>query len=198
MGLQPDHARAALTLALLHEPGSEDREGWLRRAERLAREAVATEPDDLDALFVVGAAIGLRAPYVSLGARIELAEQVLACSQKILAVDPSHAGGLHLYGQLNAAGMRLNAVVRFVAQRVLGGDVLDDASWAEAESAFRAAIRAEPENPAHRLELAYVLRETGRVAAAREQLSRILGAPDPRPLGDYYRREAWRALSALR
>ena len=191
-------ARAALALGLLHEAGSKEREAWLQRAESLARTAVARDSMDLDGLFILGAAIGLRTPYVSLGTRVELAEQVLECSRRILEVDPAHPGGLHLYGQLNAAGMRLNSVVRFVARRVLGSDVLDDASWAAAERAFRAAIRAEPDNPAHRLELAYVLRDTGRVEAARAELGRIVGQPDPRPLGDYYRRLAWRALSALR
>jgi uncharacterized protein HemY len=88
-------------------------------------------------------------------------------------------------------------VLRFVAARIIGGDLLRQASWERAEGFLRTAVEAEPGNPMHRIELAQVYEHTARVDEARAQLRRVLAHPDPTPLVAYYQGRARAILERL-
>lgn len=189
-------AELALTAGLISD-AEEERVQWFRRGEAYAREAHAIRPDAPEAMFLVAAAVGLAADHASGRERVRMANEVLEYSDRILSVDPGHPGGLHLRGQLGAAAMRLNPMVRFVVERVLGGETLSGASWEGAESDFRKAIAGEPDNPIHRLELATLLRDTGREEEARDQLRRVLLTTGDDALTEYYRERARLLLAEM-
>ena len=193
-------AHLSIMLALAAGDAGDDAErlAWVRRSEAYARRALDAEPSSLDARYLVAAAMGLRAVHEPVRERVRMAGVIREHAEAILLADPAHAGALHVVGQLNAAGMRLNPLVRFIARRTLGGDALRDASWARAEAAFRGAINGEPENPAHRYELARVLLDTGRAEEARAELEAILAAPGEGLLVEHYRRRAAEALAIRR
>lgn len=193
-------ADLAITLAVLAgDRGDEaERRDWLTRAEAYAREAHALEPERAEPRFLIAAALGLGAVHQPVRERIRTAAEVREHAEAVLLLDPGHAGALHLVGQLNAAAMRLNPFLRFVAKTVLGGDALGGASWARAEAAFRGAINREPGNPAHRVELARVLRDTGRIDEARAELEAALALESRDPLAPHFRARAERVLAALR
>lgn len=167
-------ANLSLDLAVLSGSDPAERVRLLREAEGYARQALAHRPDDLDARFLIGAAIGLRVQHMETRQKMRMAEEIRGIVAGILERDPSHAGGLHLQGRLHAAAMRLSAIERFLGRTLLGADLLGEASWKEAEQSFREALRSEPDNPAHRWELAQVLADTDREDEARSELERIL------------------------
>lgn len=191
-------ADEALTAAMLAE---EDRDERLRRladAEAHARDALALHPRDARARFLLGAAIGMGIQYEGGRSKMESAREVRALAESILGDDPRDPGGLHLMGQLHAAAMRLGGIEKFLARTLFGGTPLENASWEDAEASFRAALDVEPGNPAHRLELARVLRDTGRTDEARRELQRIVESTDLSPLADHFRRRAWATLAGMR
>ena len=192
-------AHLALALGLLAgDAGDEDgRVEWLRQGEAYARRAAELRPESPEPRYLIGAALGLRTAHEPVRARIRMAAEIRQHAESVLLEDPAHAGGLHLLGQLNAAVMRVSGFSRFLA-RAFAGDALADASWAKAEAAFRGALNAEPDNHAHRIELALVLRDTGRPAEARAELLAIIEAPRSGPLDEHYLRRAIDALGTLK
>lgn len=191
-------AKLALTIGLLTDRERDgERMAWFERAEAYALRARALEPRDPDALYMEASALGLQAQHLPVGERVRMANRILEKSRQILEIDPDHAGGLHLHGRLNAVAMRLNPMVRFMVARVMGGELLKTASWDRAEASLREALDAEPDNPMHRLELAFLLQDTGRTDAARDQLRRVVAYPDASPLVAYYKEQARDALRRL-
>lgn len=193
-------AHLALGLGLLSgDDGDMDgREQWLRRAEAYARRAAALRPDMAEPRYLIGAALGLRTAHEPMRSRLRLAAEIREQAEAVLLEDPAHPGALHLIGQLNAAAMRLDGFTRFLARTLFASEVLDGASWAKAEAAFRGALNAEPGNPAHRIELAVLLRDTGRTEEARAELRAIIEGPHTGPVGEHFRRRAIEALAGLR
>lgn len=189
-------ARLALTAGLLSE-GEEERLYWYGVGSQYAHQAARLAPASTDALFMIAASLGLEAPHQPLRQRIRTADRIQELSERILAANPNHPGGLHLRGSLGAAAMRLSPVTRFMVEKVMGSDVVGTSSWEAAERDFRAALAVEPENPSHRIELALLLRDTGRVDEAREQLRLALDAPGRDPLIEHYRQRARELLGPL-
>ena len=191
-------AKLAMTIGLLTDPGHDAvRMAWFHEAEGYAHRALLVDPDSPEALFMEASALGLQMHHLPGGDRVRMANQVLAKAERILELDPDHPGGLHLMGRLAAEGMRVGPVKRFLVSRFMGGDVLSAASWEKAETSLRAAVDAEPHDPMHRIELALVLRDTGREESAREHLRRVLALPDSGLLVAYYKDRARQALREM-
>jgi tetratricopeptide (TPR) repeat protein len=189
---------ARLAIVGLVSDRDHERLQWFRRAESYAREAHQRQLGAADPLYLIGAALGLQAPYMPVLDRMAVAASVRAAADRVLAVEPDHAGALHLDGRLNAAAMRLNPLLRLIARAVLGGEVLDGASWGRGEEAFRRAIEVEPHDPAHRYELALLLRDTGRPEEARAELQAVLEMRRDDALGHHFRDRARHALGTIR
>ncbi len=193
-----DAARMALTVGLVTAQDREsERTAWFGRAQAYAEEALSLRPRDPDALFMEAAALGLQVSSMPLRDRIRTANRMLALADSILAIDPHHAGGHHIRGELAATAMRQGAMVRFLVGKVFGNDALAEASWATAESELRQAVDGEPRNPLFRMQLATMLRDAGRTEDARRELRRILALPANDALTSYFRAEAREALVAL-
>jgi len=72
----------------------------------------------------------------------------------VLEIEPSHPGAHHVVGRLNAGVMRMSRLDRFLARTLLGGDVLDQASWSLAREHLETAEAHDPCVPDHHYELA--------------------------------------------
>ena len=190
-------AHLSITLGLMADGREAEQVEYLKDAEAYARRAVEAAPRDPDARFLFAAALGLRAKHEPVKLRMKMAEMILEQSETILELEPGHAGGLHLRGQLHAAGMRLNPVLRFLARTMMGAELLAGASWEVAEQSFREALEVEPDDPSHRLELVRLLRDTDREAEAAEEARRILESERADPLAAYYKRQARAVLAEL-
>jgi hypothetical protein len=89
------------------------------------------------------------------------ASEVHEQAQRVLALDPEHAGANYMVGKIHASIRRLSGLKRFMAKTLFGGTLLDDASWEEAESRLTTAVRGDPCVPEHHFELARVYEHKG-------------------------------------
>jgi hypothetical protein len=137
-------ARAALAMGLLATEESEQM-GWYRRSEAHAARVVARDSLRVEGLYLLAAAEGRRALQERPRVIAELAQEVWILAQRVLAVEPGHAGAHNILGKVNFEVMTLGRVKRFLAQLLVGDNAaLDSASWEEAERHQLASVAEAP------------------------------------------------------
>ncbi|HEY0809653.1 MAG TPA: hypothetical protein VGD49_05795 [Longimicrobiales bacterium] len=197
--------RQALSLASLvavtlgefnSNPG--ERDSLFARATRYARQAVATDVDDAQAHFLLARALGRTALSQGMRERVRFAVEVRNEANAALALKPNHAGARHVLGLWHQNVMQLSRLQRFAARTLLGGKVLGEASWAEAQRNLEASVALEPNAITHRLDLRRFFAVRKQYDQAREQLQWVLAAPSVDYNDDAYRHEADVALKAMR
>lgn len=174
------------------------RDSLYRLGEQYARRAVQADSASSMAHFVLAKAIGRRA--LSLGARerVKFAGEVREEALKSLRLDSTNAGALHVMGRWHANVMRLSGVSRFVAKRLLGGKVFDEANWKDAAGFLERAAALEPERIVHRVELASVYADSGNKPRAREEYQAALRLKPADYNDRHYLEQAERGLRDLR
>ena len=151
----------------------DEAKGLYLDAEDEARRGVAARPDEVGTRFALAVVLGLRADVEGGRTKVRAAAALHEELTAILAMEPEHARARHMLGRLHAGVMRMNGVVRWVATRLLGGDVLDDASWGEAERHLAFAEERDPEMLGHHLQLANLYRDTDRSNLALIELTHL-------------------------
>ncbi|NIP60168.1 MAG: hypothetical protein GWM92_17700 [Gemmatimonadetes bacterium] len=146
----------------------------LLEAESEARRLVEADSADLEARFALAAVLGIRADRESGRDQLRVASAVYEELERVLASDPEHARARHAMGRLQAAVMRMGGFKRFVATKILDGDILSEASWKSAEEHLAWAERTMPGVTDHHYELAQLYIDTGRPALAVEELGHVL------------------------
>jgi hypothetical protein len=169
----------------LGEFNDAERQSYYAKGEQLGRLAVKADPQSANAHFVLAKALGRVA--LSLGKRdkVKYARIVHDEAQAALKLDSLDAGALHVLGMWNAEIMRLSGFERWAAKNLLGGKVLGEASWENAQHLLERAVSLEPNRITHRLDLAGVYADDDNTAKAREQYEMLLKLPvadynDPR------------------
>jgi len=158
-------------------PDRAQRTAFNTKAEGYARRAVVANAGGADGHFVLAVALGRTA--LSLGARerVRYAAEIRSAALAAIAIDPRHAGALHVLGVWNAEVMRLSSFARFAARNLLGGKVFGQASWSEATRYMEAAVAADPGRITHRLDLAEIYADTGNKPRARTTCEGVLTMP---------------------
>ena len=175
-------------LAARQLPEDEAKETLATLHDSLSRE-VDARPDDVELRYLLGVVAGSRADVEGGRTSIALGKEMLGHVEKVLQMDPRHAGAQHLVGRLHAAVLRMDGFTRFVATRLLGGGELGGASWEEARVRLEAAVAGAPCVPDHHYELARLYAERGDIRPAMEQLQDLLALADPEgPYADVHRK----------
>lgn len=187
--------RAAIALLDLGEQipdsvESPERDSLYRRAERLARRAVETDPGGAEGHFAVAATVGRASLTMGQEERIRRAAIVREEALRTLEIDSLYDGAYHILGRWHAEIMRLSGLSRFFARTFLGAGIFGQASWEEAIANLERAVELDPGRIYHRLELARVYTDRKRWEDARDQLERIAALPDREVLDPLYRRRA--------
>jgi tetratricopeptide (TPR) repeat protein len=159
------------------EPIEATRAAYYAKGLAYARRAVAVDSNGAEGHFHVARALGRQALSVGTKARIRYAKSVRAEALKALAIDPHHAGALHVMGVWNAEVMRLSGFERFIARNLLGGGILGSASWQEAVRYMEESVAADPQRIVHHLDLGKIYADIGETAKAREQFELVLSSP---------------------
>ncbi|HSM62174.1 MAG TPA: hypothetical protein VK849_15305 [Longimicrobiales bacterium] len=146
----------------------------LNAAEQLAGRAVEASPEDADRRYALAVVVGLRADREGGRARVQAASRLHEELRRILELAPGHAPARHLLGRLHAGVLRMDGVTRWVATHLLGGGVLGEATWEEAEENLAFAEAELPDVPDHHYELANLYGDTGREALAVAELEHVL------------------------
>ena len=179
-------ARSAIAQGLLSR-GRDIQNQWYKIGESYARRATEVEPDDLEALYWLLTAKGLRA--VRSGAReaSALGQEVYDLAHQVLETDSLHAGAYHALGVLNYRVRRLSGLQRWVARNFLGADVMNLTSWeaADDERYLTRAVELRPEYILFHLDLGSMYLTRDRKEEARRHFQRalelpVLEPPDPR------------------
>lgn len=173
----PDTVWVLLERAAAQE--EDDRaEDLLREAEALARESLVDHEENVGRRFALAAALGMRAEREGGGGKVRAASALFEELEVILELDPDHARARHMMGRLHAGVRRMNRITRWIATNLMGGDVLGEATWEEAERHLAFAEEQAPEVPDHHLQLARLYAHTERPERAAEEVEHVL-AMDP-------------------
>lgn len=190
-------SRSAVDLAEYH-PDAKRRAALFDDAVRQARKAVALRPGDAEGHFVLARALGRVALSKGVRDRIDYAKEIRALAITALELQPDHPGARHVLARWNAEVMRVNGVARFLARKLLGGEIFGLASWADARRHMERAVAVDPDRLVHRLGLAEIYLDMREPALARAQLERVVAGAVQDYNDPHYQREAARLLDGIR
>lgn len=200
---RPDHyealwraAREEVNLGML-APGGEERKTHYAAAETWARRARAARPQGVEGAEWLAIALGRQALEQGPRARVRYAVEIRETADAALALDSTNAGAHHVLGEWHAEIRRLSGPERWIARRLLGGAVLEDATWEAAEHHLRLAATLNPAGLVHHLDLARTYRDTGRPEEAREHLRQVLERPSVEPVDPLHKQAAQEILRRL-
>jgi len=166
-------------------------------AERHARAAVSKAPKNAQAHFALAAALGRTALTIETYERLPYATEIHKEVETCVALAPKHAGCLHVLALWDAEYMRLGSFTRDMANSMSGGKLFTTATWEDAESNLRAAIKLEPQRAIHHLDLARILADQGKTDSARVELQATIDAPNRDYNDAHYRADATAAMAGL-
>lgn len=169
-----------------------------RRAERLARLAVAANPDDAEAHFHLARALGRVALSQGPKDRVKYGKAVRDEALEALRLDPDHPGALHVMGMWHAEVRRLPGIARFFAKSFLGGQILGSARWGEAVRLLSRAVEVDPQRLAHHLDLARIYRDIDQPEQARLHYQRVLDGAPTDYNDQHYKAEAREEIGRLK
>ena len=169
-------ARSAVALGLLSR-GQEIQNQWYKTGESYARRATEVEPDDIEGLYWLLTAKGLRAAQSGGREASALGGEVHDLAHQVLEMDSLHAGAYHALGVLNYRVQRLSWIERFVARNFMGADVMNGTSWEQAEQYLTRAAELRPEYILFHLDLGRMYLHRDQKDEARRHLERVLELP---------------------
>lgn len=188
-------ARAATDVG--QDVGEDEAGAWYERAEGYAREAVEANPREPEGHLELARALGLVALDANPRERVRMSEEIRSEARAAIEADSSYAGGWHVLGRWHKGVMELSGLARMFARTFLGGEVLGEASWENAERYLARAADLEPDRILHHLELGKVYRQNDRPERARRELRTAAELP-PADFHDCrYRAEARRLLEEM-
>lgn len=141
--------------------------------ETEARQGADASPNDVAAQYHLAASMGARLEYESGRAKMAEAGRVRVQAERVLALDPRHAGASYMLGRLHASILRMSGFKRFMARELFGGNALEGASWEAAQSLLEIAAREEPCVPEHHFELGRVYAARGEKASAAREFESV-------------------------
>jgi hypothetical protein len=171
--VRPQHSFVARVSALRGVDGPPPSE-VVDELEAEARDGAAASPQDADAQYALAAILGVRTDLAEGRARLALAEELLGQVRRVLEIEPSHPGAHHILGRLGAGVMRMSWLDRFLAQKLIGGDVLAEASWTSARHNLEVAEAGDPCIPDHHFELARLYLDRGEPSLAYREIGHVL------------------------
>jgi tetratricopeptide (TPR) repeat protein len=191
--------KASRSLADLaeYEPDKEKRKDMYRRAEALARRAVAVKPSDAEAHFHLARALGRVALSHGPKDRVKYGKAVREEALEALRLDPNHPGALHVMGMWHAEVRRLPGIARFFAKSFLGGKILGSARWDEAVRLLSRAVEVDPQRLAHHLDLARIYRDIDQPEPARVHYQHVIDGAVTDYNDAHYKREAADEIAKL-
>jgi tetratricopeptide (TPR) repeat protein len=177
---------------------AKQRDTLFRSAEQYARRAVAANPNGAEGHFELAQALGRTALSQGPRDRIKYGAEVREQALAALKIDPQHSGALHVMGVWNAEIMRLNGFTRMIAKNLLGGRILNEANWDDAQKYMERAVAVDSTRIAHRLDLGAVYADRNMRDQAIAQFEWIAKAPVTDFNDPHYKEEAARRLKDLR
>jgi tetratricopeptide (TPR) repeat protein len=169
----------------------------LTSARAHAEAAAQLRPNDAEAHFALGRAVGRKALSVGVMDRIRFSKIVYAEATEALKADSLHAGALHVMGMWNAEILRVNGFARAFAKTFLGAQLFSRANWDDAQRFLEKAVRVDPNRIVHKLDLAGIYADRDQKDKARQLYQEVSNAPLIEPNDDLYKKQAAERLKKL-
>lgn len=161
-----------------------------------ARRAVAQDSTDAEGWFHLGKALGRLALHRGGKTKVNMSKEVKESFEKALEIAPDHPLALHGLARWHREVANLSWFLRTAAKIIYGG--LPPASNEQAVELFQKAIRLQPDNIAHHLELGKTYMEMDEEEQAAAELQRVLELPASRADDPEWKEEAEELLSKIR
>lgn len=174
--------------------GDEQRERAANEAHAWSHYFVSARPEAADAWRWRAVTGGLLAELSGPGDKVRLGRMAYDSALRALELAPEHAGAHHVLGRLYAGVAELGWMTRFFAARMGMGELVDAASWEDAEHHLRRAVDLDATDPVYRFDLALLLVGRERVE---EALPYLRGVVAGRPDDAHERRQRDRARDLL-
>jgi tetratricopeptide (TPR) repeat protein len=181
-------ARGHVALGIL-TPTREGADAHYQQAAAHARAAIIAAPSDPDAVYWLAVAQGRRALRGNFHRILPLAVETHTLAQRVLALDPRHAGAHGILGKLYSEVRKLPWMIRKLAAAVTRQDVLRLATWEAAERHLHRAIALDSLAVIHHADLVQLYVRQGRLPAAREAFAAMRRLPNRTPADTLFRRE---------
>ncbi len=186
-------ARSAVAQGLVSS-GREVQNQWYKIGESYARRATEVDPDDIEGLYWLLTAKGLRATRSGDREASALGGEVYDLAHQVLEMDSLHAGAHHALGYLNFRVRRLPGLARWVARNFLGADVMNLTNWEDAERYLTRAAELRPDYILFHLDLGRMYLNRDRKEEARRHFQRVLDLPVLEPPDSRFQAIAERRL----
>ena len=173
-------ARVYFTIGDVRASTQEEKLAAYDRGRQIAKRAIEVAPRNADAHFLYGANTGRWGQTKGVLRSLFLLPTVKEELNTIFEIDPNHAAGHALAGNVY---LELPAIA--------GGSV------AKAEEHFRKAIEVEPKYTALRIGLAKVFIRKGEYVAARRELESVVNESAPANIADWTMKDLPRARKLL-
>lgn len=175
--------------------GEDERKRATSEAHAGSHYFVAARPDAADAWRWRAVTGGLLAELSGPHEKVRLGRMAYDSALRALELAPEHAGAHHVLGRLYAGVAELGWLTRFFAARMGMGELVDAASWEDAEHHLRRAVSLDGTDLVYRFDLALLLVERERIEEAVPHLRDVVTA---RVDDEHERRQRERARELLR
>jgi len=175
--------------------GEDERKRAASEAHARSHYFVAARPDAADAWRWRAVTGGMLAELSGPQDKVRLGRMAYDSALRALELAPEHAGAHHVLGRLYAGVAELGWLTRFFAARMGMGELIDAASWEDAEHHLRRAVSLDGTDPVYRFDLALLLLERERIEEAVPYLRDLVTA---RVEDEHERRQQDRARDLLR
>jgi tetratricopeptide (TPR) repeat protein len=157
------------------EQKQQEREAVLRKAESCARECVRKDPQSGEGHTWLAAALGYLALEVGLRDQVSLSNELLAATDRALAINPKDDIALSIRGSFYRALGNIGWFKKQLAALFVGN--IPDGGFAEAEQYLIEAVEIAPDIMRHRYELGILYVDMGRIPEACAQFARAMKLP---------------------
>ncbi|MEO7412649.1 MAG: hypothetical protein ABIZ81_04770 [Opitutaceae bacterium] len=160
----------------LHDDAEKKRSAQI--ALSYAERAVALDPKNAVNVLSLAVCHGKLASFSDTRRKLEHSRQVKAEAERAIALNPDYAWAHHVLGRWHCEVAGLSGATRWLIRAVYGR--LPAASTAEAIRELGSAVRLEPGELAHRLELGFAYLADGQKTNARAEFIAGLAMPSRR------------------
>ncbi len=154
------------------EPG---RSRWMLQAEEIARRSIAADSSEPEGHTWRAAALGYLALSSGMSVQVRIAWEILAETEKALALNPRDDAAYSIRGSLYRALGGAGWLRRQIARLFVG--TLPPGGYEEGEAALQHAILIAPDVKRHHYELGVLYLDWGRLEEARQALERARDLP---------------------
>ncbi len=150
------------------------RNDFYQASKIFANRAYQLYPNNAEANYVMGVALGRIALISSSKEKVKLSKQIKELGEKCVQLNPNHAGGFHLLGKWHYEVYNLNFIEKAAVNLLFGG--LPAANINTSCILLLKAIQLRPDYLLYKLDAAKSLHQAGKNEDALKQLKNIMAA----------------------